>query len=146
MKIARETTPLPFSTEWRALAAIIVACVLWGASFPLGKLALRAWPAAHVVLGRFVLASGLLLPLALLQNRTPVKHRDVPKFVLAGLLMVPISFLLQFEGLARTNVTSASLIVGAFPPLLALGAFFVARERLSGKGWGLRSCPCSGWP
>jgi drug/metabolite transporter (DMT)-like permease len=43
--------------------------------------------------------------------------------------------LIQFEGLARTSVTNASLLVGTGTPLLALAAVLFERERLGGRGW-----------
>jgi drug/metabolite transporter (DMT)-like permease len=43
--------------------------------------------------------------------------------------------LLQFEGLARTTVSHASLMVGTMPVLLAAGATIFAGERLDWIGW-----------
>jgi drug/metabolite transporter (DMT)-like permease len=51
-------------------------------------------------------------------------------------LGVPVQFLVQFEGLARTTVTHASLMVADLPILLAVGAAIFARERLAGWEWG----------
>jgi drug/metabolite transporter (DMT)-like permease len=57
------------------------------------------------------------------------------RIVVAGALYVPIQFLVQFEGLARTTVTHASLMVGALPILIAVGAVLFTRERLDRAGW-----------
>lgn len=116
-----------------AYAAITAACVLWGTSFIFGKVALRELRPAQVVLGRFLLASLVLLPFA---GVRPVAPRNLLLFALSGALMVPCSFLLQFEGLERTSATSAALIVGALPPILAVAAYFTDGERPGRAGWG----------
>lgn len=111
------------------------ACVLWGTSFIFGKVALRELQPSQVVLGRFILASVILMPVSLRICRRRLTGHDTLLFFLSGALMVPASFLLQFEGLERTSATSAALIVGALPPLLAVIAYLVDGERLSRSGW-----------
>ena len=137
-------------TERRlGLIAIITSCVLWGGSFYFGKIALRELTAIEVVWWRFLLAIALLAPLLALQalrrrfrtgTAQPLllkmpRRADLPMFVLNALLMVPLQFVLQFEGLARTSASSASLLVGMFAPLMALAGVFIAGERLRVSGW-----------
>jgi len=131
------------------LAAVITACIFWGGSFYFGKIALRELTAMEVVWWRFILATTVLAPvLAMVAHRrrarsaalpgripNPPRYRDFSLFLLNALLMVPVQFVLQFEGLARTSASSASLLVGVFAPLMALGGVLVARERLSLSGW-----------
>ncbi len=123
----------PIRSERAALAAVIAACVMWGASFLLGKIALRELAVGHVVLWRFAIAALVLVPWA--ARRGLPARRDVRRFALSGLLCVPVTFLPQFEGLARTTVASASLIVGTAPPLIALGAALFHGERPGRRGW-----------
>lgn len=115
-------------------AALVGACVVWGSSFLFGKIALAEIGVAHLVLERFALGSAALLPIALARRSLP-RRGDLPLFLLAGAVGVPGTFLLQFEGLARTTVTSASLIVGAAAPLVALGAAVLHGDRLGRSGW-----------
>lgn len=116
------------------VAALAGASVVWGASFLFGKVALAEIGVAHLVLERFVLGCAALLPVAIARGSKP-RRADLPLFVVAGLVGVPLTFLLQFEGLARTTVTSASLIVGAGAPLVALGAAAFDGDRLDRAGW-----------
>ena len=116
------------------LAAIVAACALWGSSFLFGKIALRELAVSHLVLARFVLASAVLVPAALARGGLP-RRADLPLYAVAGTLGVPVTFLLQFEGLARTTVASASLIVGTGAPLLAIAAAAFQRDRLDRGGW-----------
>ena len=113
--------------------ALVVACVLWGASFPLAKLALVELPPSHLVLLRFLLAAPVLAFLAWRGARP--WRRDLPLIALTGVLCVPVTYLVQFEGLARTSVTSASLLVATATPLLALAGRWLEDERLGPRGW-----------
>jgi len=120
----------------RAVLALAAAAALWGLSFVFGKIALRALPATHVVLGRFVIGSALLLPISRYWfPDVTVAREDRLRFILAAVLMVPISFLLQFEGLDRTSAARASLIIGAAPPIMAVASVLVGTDRLSTSEW-----------
>ena len=117
-----------------AVAAFIVSGVLWGAGFPFGKYAFAQLGPAHVVLFRFVMATAVMVPIAWAQGVRPAR-RDLPLFVVAGVVTVPVTYLLQFAGLTLTTAASASLVMGATPPLLALAAVATRGERLGVGGW-----------
>jgi drug/metabolite transporter (DMT)-like permease len=117
-----------------AVAAFVIAGSLWGAAFLFGKLAFTELPVSHVALYRFTIATLVLMPYAIVRRVWPRK-RDLPHFLLTGFLIVPMTFLLQYTGLALTSASSASLIIGTFPPLLALAAMWFGGERLSLRGW-----------
>ncbi len=116
------------------LLALAIASIVWGSSFLFGKIALEEIAAPHVVLQRFAIGCALLLPFAVARRSFP-RRADLPLFLVAGVVGVPLTFLLQFEGLDRTTVTSASLIVGAGAPLVALGAAAFDGDRLDRSGW-----------
>jgi len=118
----------------RAPLALALACALWGSSFLFAKVALEELGPGHVLLYRFGLTAALLIPIVA-RGRSIPRRRDWPLFVVTGFLCVPATMLIQFEGLARTSVTSASLLVGTGTPLLALAAVLFERERLGGRGW-----------
>lgn len=117
-----------------AVIALAISSCLWGLAFLFGKLAFAELTVSQVVLYRFGLASLVLLPAAWARRGWP-QFRDLPLFLLTGFLNVPVTYLLQFGGLALTSVASASLMIGALPPLLALGAAGFYRERLGARGW-----------
>ncbi len=121
-----------------------MAGCLWGTGFFFGKLALREMGVGHMVLYRFLFATVGMLPILLtnLLRRRPSAGkapswtgREIGTLLLSAALGIPIQFLLQFEGLARTTVSHASLMVGTMPVLLALGATIFAAERLDWIGW-----------
>ena len=113
-------------------AALITACVLWGASFYFGKVALREMAAHHVVVWRFVLALATLIPLAAYQQRT--RSRRIAKqrtraSPIAPLLPAPPGVGLPDSAGAAAGPAAASPGIGypAIPlrrdwPLFALNA------------------------
>lgn len=126
-----------------ALLALGGAGVLWGASFLLGKLALRRAGPIDVILWRFIAASLALLALPEARRFRP-RRGDLPVFVLAGVLNVPVTFLVQFEGLARTSASVAALIVGTLPALVALASRVFLQERVGRIGWVAVAASASG--
>jgi drug/metabolite transporter (DMT)-like permease len=130
--------------NWLGYGACAMAGCLWGTGFFFGKLALREMGVGHMVLYRFLFASLGMLPIVWTarSRRGPMEAkapawtgREIGTLLLAAALGIPIQFLLQFEGLARTTVSHASLMVGTMPVLLALGATIFAGERLDWVGW-----------
>ena len=117
-----------------AMVAFVIAGSLWGAAFLFGKLAFAELPVSQVVLYRFTIASLALLPIVLVRRVWP-DPRDLPLFLLTGFLIVPVTHLPQYKGLAMTSAVSASLIIGALPPLLALAAVWFYGERPGSRGW-----------
>lgn len=116
-------------------AALIVANVLWGVGFLLGKISFQELAVSHVILIRSVIGAILLLPFVL-RNRRPIQRRDAGRIVLTGFLAIPVTFLLQFNGLNLTTTASAAMIMGAYPALLAFCAARFLGERID---WIIRS-------
>jgi drug/metabolite transporter (DMT)-like permease len=116
---------------------LAVAGMLWGTGFVFGKWALDELSVGHMILYRFAFASLALAPVAWQRpasTRARIDRRDVPIFLVAALLGVPLQFLVQFEGLRRTTVSHASLMVGILPALLGAGAAILG-EHVSSTRW-----------
>jgi drug/metabolite transporter (DMT)-like permease len=118
--------------------ALAAAGCIWGTPFVLGKWVLDELSVSHMILVRFLFASGVLA-LAYLRDRrrggAVFRRGDLPIIIAAGAIGVPVQYLVQFEGLARTTVLHASLMVGVLPVLLAAAASIFVGERLDGVGW-----------
>jgi drug/metabolite transporter (DMT)-like permease len=121
-------------THFLGYSACALASIFWGTGFYFGRLALNEMSVEHMVLYRFLFASLGVLPAALC-NRVRFTAGELRTLLLAAALGVPIQFLLQFQGLALTTVSHASLMVGAMPVLLAAAAAMFASERLDLLGW-----------
>lgn len=118
----------------RALAALVVAATLWGASLPAGKLALREIGPTWLIVDRFALACVAFAPVVR-WRRIRLTRPVAAQIVGGGVLAALVVFVLQFEGLARTTASSAALIVSVAAPLLAVGAAVVDRERPGRQTW-----------
>src|SRR5581483_6253910 len=114
--------------------ALALAGCFWGTGFFFGKIALQEMSVMENVTLRFLVASVLLLPVLVRKWKTPT-GAHMSWIVLAAITGVPLQFVLQFQGLARTTVSHASLLVGTLPVLLALSAAMFLGERLHGVEW-----------
>ena len=114
--------------------ACALASSLWGTGFFWGRLALNEMNVEHMVLYRFLFACLGMAPVMFFR-RVRLTAGETRTLLLAALFGIPIQFLLQFNGLARTTVSHASLMVGAMPVLLAAAAVAFAGERLDWLGW-----------
>lgn len=114
--------------------ALATAGCLWGTGFLFGKVALSEMPVADMVLFRFLFACAALVP-CIFFFRPRFDRGEWVWVVAAAVVGVPIQYLVQFEGLALTTVSHASLMVGSLPMLLAVAAAIFSGERLRPTGW-----------
>ncbi len=104
-----------------AVAALIVAGLLWGTTVPLSKLALAWLPPGWLTAVRFGLAAAVLLAVARRRGKGRALRRAfTPAVLAAGALGYGGSVLLQNAGISRTSVTHAALLIGAVPVLVAI--------------------------
>jgi drug/metabolite transporter (DMT)-like permease len=117
-----------------AYIALAAAGTIWGTTFLFGKIALQELAVGHMLLYRFTIGSIAFGPIAWVSWH-PIRRAHGPALAWGAVLGVPIQFLVQFEGLARTTVAHATLMVAALPILLAVGALVLDRERLARWEW-----------
>jgi drug/metabolite transporter (DMT)-like permease len=101
-----------------------------------GKIALAELTVPHMILYRLMFACGGFLPVALARGFVH-RREDWITLSMAAAFGVPCVFLIQFEGLARTTVAHASLMVGTSPILLGSAAALVGRERVDKRRYAL---------
>ncbi|MEP6732754.1 MAG: EamA family transporter [bacterium] len=118
-----------------ALLALAAAGSLWGTGFVFGKVALPALGVEHMLFYRFLFAVLALVPVVIQKRIGLPRREDILRIFVSGALYVPIQFVVQFEGLSRTTVSHASLMVGALPVLLAVAATVFGEEKLDRIGW-----------
>jgi drug/metabolite transporter (DMT)-like permease len=118
---------------------LILTPVLWGATFPATKIAIRTLPVPAFMAWSRTL--GFLAILALLpvlrraetHDRRPARSALVPGLILGVLMFV--GYVLQTEGQARTTATNAGFITGlyvVFAPILGAALF---RQPLTRTIW-----------
>jgi drug/metabolite transporter (DMT)-like permease len=110
--------------------SLSLACLMWGASFVLGKIALKELPFTELLVLRFSLASLLCLPLTM--KRRP-RGREWWRFLFAAFLTVPATLLLQFGGLAATSAGHAALLIGFTPAVMVAVSFLFLRKPVPRK-------------
>ena len=113
--------------ERRALAAMVLATLLWGGTFVAIRDAVADIPPALLVASRF-LGAGVLFALVLLLRRRLPTRRDVAAGALSGLLMVG-GYFLQAVGLRSTSAGSSAFLTCAGTLLAAFWAWLLLRER-----------------
>jgi O-acetylserine/cysteine efflux transporter len=116
-----------------AFVALVAAGVLWGLTVPLTKLALEWLDAGWLTVMRFGLAAPLLL---LATRRAALRPALTPGVAAAGAIGFGLVIVLQNVGISKTNVSHASLIVGAVPVLVALIAVAIRRGTAGPLAWG----------
>ena len=112
-----------------AVAALIVAGLLWGTTVPLTKLALEWLTPGWLTAVRFGLAAAVLLAVARRRGhgqaqqpaqRSALRQAFTPAVLAAGALGYGGSVMVQNAGITRTSVTHAALLIGAVPVLVAI--------------------------
>lgn len=119
------------SARQKAIVAVIIAHIIWGASTPIIKLALGSIPPFGFAVLRFWLTSIILLPICLIRKESLlIKKSDVLVVLASCAFLVPINIGLYFAGTALTTAIDAAVISGLVPILTALAAFLFLREKL----------------
>jgi len=80
-----------------AIIALILANIIWGASFPIYKWALEIIPPFMFVVIRFL--GGALIILPFVYKSLKIERADVPKLIFASLLGLTIAIPMLFFGL-----------------------------------------------
>lgn len=113
-----------------ALLAAIGANFIWGLSGFTIKIATEELSPNAYIIARFLPVTLLLLPWAIRYFPKKMSLKKWGLLLLAGIVAGPINYLLVVNGLAMTNLSSASFILFAEPVLVFLLASWLLRERL----------------
>ena len=117
---------------FRSMAVVVV---VWGSAFPAIGAGVAAYDPGHLVLLRFLVASGLLLGRAAVVGIRPPERRDwLP--ILAGSLTGVVGYQTALSyGQQVVSAGAASLLVNMSPIFTVLLAAAYLRERLGLLGW-----------
>jgi O-acetylserine/cysteine efflux transporter len=115
----------------RAVTALVAAGLLWGTTVPATKLAVQWLPPGWLTLARFALAAAILL----VACRHRLRAACSPAVLAWGAAGYGGTILVQNEGVLRTSVTHAALLVGATPVLVAIIAALRFRSVTRPLAW-----------
>ncbi len=118
---------------------LLLTPLLWGATFPATKIALRRLPVPTFMAWSRTLGFLAILAMVPLIRRAGSGHgrrlREVlwPGLILGGLMFV--GYLLQTEGQARTTATNAGFITGLYVVFAPILAAALLRHQVPGAVW-----------
>lgn len=122
----------------KALLLALLTVVIWGSTFAATSVGLQGgYPAGHLILVRFVIASILFIIIALLPNvkfRLPAKE-DILKIFFLGVLGISGYHICNTFGQVTVNAGTAGLLIGSGPIFTTLFAMWFLKERLGKVGW-----------
>lgn len=116
---------LQISGQSRAFGALVLAGIIWGSSDAATKVVLGSVPPITLALLRVCLALIICLSLSRKGPVIPLNRRRLP---LLGLTGIAGALLLQNSGLQRIGAANSSMLQGAAPILVVLGAAVFLRE------------------
>lgn len=114
-----------------ATLALLIAMLLWASSFIALKYAFQWYPPEWVIFGRMLVAALCFLPFWKLLKPHHIPHKD--KLWLLALAFAEPGLYFIFESLALENTTAsqAGMITALLPMLVAIGAAFWLKERVT---------------
>ena len=109
---------------------LLLMAVIWGVNFSLIKYATQFIPPLAFTGLRVGLSAILLLTIAALRRRAWPPGRDVISLIMLGVIGNGIYQILFVEGLSRTKVGNAALIIAAAPAFIAIASRIRGIERV----------------
>lgn len=110
--------------------------VLWASAFPGVRAALAGgYPAAHVVLLRFLVASVFFMAIAIRGRIRRPRQEDLPAILMTGFLAIAVYQLALNYGEMTVTAGVASMLINAAPIWTALLALVFLKERLQLRQW-----------
>jgi O-acetylserine/cysteine efflux transporter len=114
-----------------AIAALVLAGVLWGASVPLSKVCLEWLSPTWLTVGRFGL-TGLVLAWI---GRRGLRRALTVRVAAGGALGFGLCIVLQNVGLTQTSVSHAAVLTGVVPVFVALLGVLFGHGYASRREW-----------
>ncbi|MFS0647119.1 DMT family transporter [Siminovitchia sp. 179-K 8D1 HS] len=119
---------------WMAAFTIII----WSSGFAGVRASiLGGYTPAHLVLLRFLIASGVFLLYALwpgVHIKLPEK-KDIPRIIFLGLIGISVYHIGFTFGVQTVSAGTASMIIGSAPIFTSIIAIIVLKERMDLFGW-----------
>ena len=116
---------------WLPFLSLVTAMLLWASSYIALKIAFQGYQPMLVILGRMVVGS-LCFLVFIKQLAHVTLHREDLKYLLFMAVCEPcIYFIFEAKALQLTSASQAGMITAMLPLLVAFGAMFFLKERVS---------------
>jgi len=119
------------STHQKAILALILTNIIWGAASPIFKLALFNFPPFSLAFLRF--AGGMLLLFPFVYKNLAIKKKDWLNLFLLSFFGITINITFFFLGLQRAPSINAPIIASSGPIFLYLASVLFLKEKLHKK-------------
>ncbi len=126
--------PVTVNSRWKLPLAVGVSVVAWATAWVSIRVAVTAYTPAQLALGRYIIASLILLPL-FLARRPRFKRADWPRIAGAGLFGFTLYNLFLNAGETTITAGAAALIGSTIPVLSTLSALLFLGERVHNRVW-----------
>lgn len=119
----------------RTWLAVSVTLLFWSSAFAGIRAGLAGYTPGHLVLLRFLSASGVFILYAIIRGIRPLALADIPKVALLGFTGITVYHTALTFGEVTVQAGTASLLIAAAPAFTALISFVALKERLTLWGW-----------
>lgn len=130
-------------TRLKLPLALFLAIFSWSCAWVSVRAAVASLSPGHVALGRYIIASLVLLPLAILR-RPRLEKRDIGAVLVMGFCGFTLYNLCINAGEKTITAGAASLIASTIPIFSTLGAAVFLGERVSRAAWVGIACGVGG--
>ena len=121
-------------SRWKLPLAVAVSVLAWATAWVSIRVAVADYAPAQLALGRYLIASAILLPLVL-ARRPRFERSDWPRVIGAGLFGFTLYNLCLNAGEATVTAGAAALIGSTIPVLSTLSARIFLGERVQNRVW-----------
>jgi drug/metabolite transporter (DMT)-like permease len=121
--------------RWAGALSGLTAAAIWGGMYVVSDAVLDVVPPATLVLVRYLIALPVLWLAARISHTRGIQHADWPKLALTAFVGFGVSLLAQFAGTKLSSAAAGALITSATPAFIVLFAWWILRERASGRQW-----------
>lgn len=115
--------------------ALTAASILWASAFIAFKLAFQAYDPMFVLFARMLVACLCFLPLAARFRNQVYLPGDWKPILLMSLFEPCLYFLFETAAIKNTEAAQAGMIVAMLPLLVAIGAHFFLKEKVTPRTW-----------
>ncbi len=123
------------NSRFKLPLAVAVSVVAWATAWVSIRVAVEAYSPAQLALGRYLVASAILLPL-ILARRPRFERADWARILGAGLFGFTLYNLCLNAGEQTVTAGASALIGSTIPVLSTLSARIFLGERVNGRVWG----------
>jgi drug/metabolite transporter (DMT)-like permease len=115
----------------KSVLYLILANIIWGASFPIYKWSLEEVPPFTFVFIRFFVAALIILPFII--KRLKILRQDYKNLILVSIIAITIQIPLLFFGLKLTPSINAPIIIAFGPIILIIASIIFLKEKPNPK-------------